>query len=388
MSQRYFFLLGCFFITLFLKAQPGDQGPMFPNLNDGIGGVIIIDSTTNLSRIALLKEHYNLDLVIRLPKIPKEFRNFINAKSVKIFTTGSLSGLDVCFPNVEFLNIHGYSKKQLAKKKFTFNSLQTLYVMNSEKLENMDAFSNCVAIEKIKIRGTPNLTRFPKFHKKNRIKELEIDHGITFRKNDAKNYLKTLKRLSKLGNLTLANIYTITEIPAYLPKSIQSLEINSWALHDHITKIENLTHLKKYKNLKYLKLYKIDLASVEDDFSGLSLERLHLNTVYNLKDVSWIFTFDAIDYVELRNCNELQMINPDWNADVVSKIDINRADNLTCIDSLFNLNNLKSLEVRYCGKLALPSTDVMYKTPYIMMAGVRYHLYKKNGIWEKIEYYY
>ncbi|MGH1384354.1 hypothetical protein [Kordia sp.] len=384
MSQRYFFLLGCFFVALFLKAQPG---PRYVNLNDGMGDITIIDSTTNLSRIAMLKKHRNLRIDIALSEIPVEFKDFIHTESLTIGTSADLSKLDLYFPNLKHLNILYSKRKHFTNKKFQFDSLQSLFVMDAKNLENLDAFSDCNTIEKIKIRGTPNLTRFPKFHRKNSIKELEIDHGITFRKKDAKNYLNNVKRLSKLEKLILANIYSLTEVPSYLPKSIQYLEINSWALHDHTTKIKSLKHLKKYTNLKFLKLYDIELDSVKNTFPELSLERLYLNDVTGLTDISWVFSFNSIDHLELRNCNGIQTIHADWRTDVVSKIGINGASNLTSIDSLFYLDNLKFLEVRNCSKLVLPSTDIMYKTPHIMLAGVGYHLYKENGIWEKISYY-
>ena len=53
MKEYTFLTIVFLFFGLFLKAQPG---PRYVNLNDGIGGdIIVIDSTTNLSRIALLK---------------------------------------------------------------------------------------------------------------------------------------------------------------------------------------------------------------------------------------------------------------------------------------------------------------------------------------------
>ncbi len=366
------------------NAQPG---PIFVNLNNGLGDIIIIDSTTNTSRIALLKKHRNLSLIIALPKIPEEFKDFVHTESLTIVPPADISELDNYFPNVKHLTIRRRQQEYIAKKKFQLDSLQTLYIMDSESLEDIDAFLDCNTIEKLLIRGTPNLTQFPKFHRKNRIKELGIDHGIKFRKKDAKNYLTAIKRLSKLEKLTLANIYSLTEVPSYLPKSIQYLEINSWALHDHTTKIKSLKHLKKYTNLNFLKLYQIELDSVKEKFPKIFLERLYLNRVHNLKDVSWAFSFGGIDYVGIHHCNELTTINADWNTDVVSRIDIRSLSNLTSIDALFALDNLKSLVVRYCPKLVLPSTNIMYKIPHIMMAGKGYHLYKENGIWEKIEYY-
>lgn len=384
--KKYCFLVLVFlFFSLFLKAQPG---PRYVNLNDGIGGdIIVIDSTTNLSRIVLLKNHRNLNLVIRLPEIPVQFKDFVHTESLSMYVSSDdLSSL-AYFPNLKTVSIRGYAGKKISNRKIQLDSLETLYISDAENLERIDAFVNCTSIDKMKIRGTPNLIRFPKFNKNNKIRELKIDHGITFRKTYGKNYLKAIKHLSKLEKLTLSNIYSITEVPAYLPESIQYLEINSWGVHNRTTKITNLHHLKKYKNLQELRLYAIELDSVKDSFSGLSLKGLYLDNVQNLKDVSWVFTFDEIEYLRIRDCADLRSIEGDLENDVVLKIDISKAMNLASIDFLFKLNNLKFLEVRHCPKLILPSTDVMYKIAHIMMAGTSYHFYRENYIWELITYY-
>lgn len=383
MKNYSFLLMLLLFGSFLMNAQPG---PRYVNLNEGLGDVIIIDSTTELSRIAILKNHRNLHVIIDLPKIPVEFKDFVKIQSLTISAGGNISKLDEYFPNLKTLSIHRYAGKSIAAKKFQWDSLENLYISDAKNLKKMDAFTNCLSIKKIMIRGTPNLNRFPKFHKKNNIKELVIDHGITFRKNETKNYLKSIKRLSKLEKLTLANIYSLTEVPSFLPTSIQYLEINSWALHDYTTKIKSLKHLKKYPNLKFLKLYKIELAPVEESFSTLSLEYLYLNRLQDTKDISWIFTFKKIGQVSLRNCHTIQTLEANYNT-AIDRIDINGASNLTSVNSLFQLDNLKSLEIRSCPKLLLPTTDVMYKIPHIMMAGNRYHLYRENGFWEKIEYY-
>lgn len=374
----------CFFYGIFSNAQPG---PILMNLNDGIGDIVIIDSTTNLTRVALLKNHKNLSLNIRLSKIPVEFKDFVHTESLTITPPTDIEKLDVYFPNLKHLNIRRAKQKFITKKKFKLDSLQTLYIMDAENLENIDGFLNCTALEKLIIYRTPNLIQFSKFRKKNRIKELVIDDGTTYRKKDTVKYLKEIGRLSKLEKLTLGNIYSITEIPSYLPTSIQYLEVNSWAVYNRKTKLKSLKHLKKYINLKTLKLYNLELDTVKEKFTEITLEKLYLNRVHNLIDVSWIFTFAAIDYIMLYGCNEISIVHPRSNTSSISKIDIRNLSNVTSIDALFNLNNLKSLEVRYCPKLILPSTDIMYKTPHIMITGTGYHLFKENGVWEKIEYY-
>lgn len=383
MKKYSFLIFICLLFSVLINAQPGTR---YVNLNDGLGDVIIIDTTTNLARIEILKNYRNLNLMIRLPKIPIQFKDFVHTESLTISIADDLSDV-VYFPNLKTLSIQGYLGTEIASKKIPLDSLQTLYISDAKDLENMDAFSENTTIEKLYIRGTPNLIRFPKFAKNNNIKELKIDHGITFRKTYGKNYLKAIKYLSKLEKLTLANIYSVTEVPSYLPTSIQYLEINSWAVHNRTTKITSLHHLKKYKNLQELNLYAIELDSVEDSFPNLSLKGLYLNNVQNLKEVSWVFSFHAIENLYIRNCPDLRAIEGDLENDVVSKIDIEKATNLTTIDFLFKLNNLKSLVVRACPKLMLPPTKSMYKIPHIMMAGTNYHLYKENYIWELIEYY-
>ena len=308
------------------------------------------------------------------------------AAHLSISVVNDLSNL-IYFPNLKSLNIRGFSGKEIASKKIQLDSLESLYISDAENLEDMDAFSKNTSIERLFIYGTPNLIRFPKFAKNNSIKELKIDHGITFRKDYGKHYLKAIKHLSKLEKLTLANIYSLTEVPSYLPESIQYLEINSWALFDRTTKITSLHYLNKYRNLQELRLYAIELDSVESSFPNLSLKGLYLDNVQNLKDISWVFSFHAIEYLRIQNCTDLRTIEGNLENDVVSKIDINKAMNLTSIDFLFKLTNLKFLEVRSCPKLILPPTEDMYKIPHIMMAGTKYHLYKENAIWELIKYY-
>jgi len=377
------FLVGCFLCVLCVHAQPG---PQILNLNDGFGDIIIIDSTTDVSRIETLKQRRQLSLIILLSEIPVEFKDFTQLESLTITPPSSMENLDVYFPNLKHLTIRGTTEKYIAKKKFKLDSLRSLHFMYSENLENIDAFLNCKTIEKLQLRGTPNLTQFPKFHRKNNIKDLVIDHVSTFRKKEAKDYLKAIQRLSKLERLTLANIHSLTEIPSYLPKSIQELKISGWASYDHRIRIQSLKHLKKYTNLKSLSLDRIKLEPVQETFPEIFLESLFLR-ISDLQDVSWMFSFGAIAYVKLDNCNALTTIHAGQNADVISQIDIRNLHKVASIDALFNLHNLQSLEVRNCRNLFLPAIDRMSNIPDIMLSGRRYHLYKKDGVWQKIEHY-
>ena len=179
-------------------------------------GVIIIDKTSDLSRISLLKNEESLELEIDLSSIPKEFKDFTNTKSLKlsfIHLTELSSDLTFLneFPNIKYLKIEYYPGEIIYIEKLVLDSLLTLEIDENLNLKNINSFSNNNSLVEIVLRNVPSLSEFPKFNKQNKIKILELDKKQNGRttaelpKNIIPLNIDNLKYLNQLEDLTLYN---------------------------------------------------------------------------------------------------------------------------------------------------------------------------------------
>src|SRR5690554_3320450 len=170
-------------ISIYGFCQPG---PLHLNINeisdDGyiFADIIVIDSTSNLTKISKLKNIDRLNLKIHcLNEIPKEFKDFVNTTSLTIrlnkVDNADLSFLNE-FPNLKYLSIDGYEGETLSNKELKLDSLYNLQIGYCPNLHNINTIKNLTSLEELSINNVANLKEFPKFSKKNLIKKLKIDH--------------------------------------------------------------------------------------------------------------------------------------------------------------------------------------------------------------------
>jgi nitrate reductase assembly molybdenum cofactor insertion protein NarJ len=316
---------------------------------------VIIDSTTDCSRIKFLSGFKGLDLSINLDSLPKEFNNNAfnslthlklecNNRVVDISSIGSCSNLT----NLFMLNFEG---EKLSDKKLRLNQLKELTIYKGEKLKKLDAISQCTKLTRLTIEA-PYLESFPKFHSNNKIDYLSLESFF-----DIEN-LKYLTALTTLGLKTNMN-----EIPDYLPPNVISLSING--THSKLQDVENI---KKYKYLKDLSLYSFIITDTISKFNDVSLEKLTISgRSDNAGNLNFIFTFNQIDELTLRGLLRGQSLDcGDCSAKfkVVKLEKVYRIDNL---DSFFNCDIAESITISQTSIDSLPVLDDLKKIPIVII---------------------
>src|SRR5690606_23059973 len=123
--------------------------------------IIVIDSTSNLTKISKLKNIDRLNLKIHcLNEIPKEFKDFVNTTSLTIrlnkVDNADLSFLNE-FPNLKYLSIDGYEGETLSNKELKLDSLYNLQIGYCPNLHNINTIKNLTSLEELSINNVANL---------------------------------------------------------------------------------------------------------------------------------------------------------------------------------------------------------------------------------------
>lgn len=389
-------------VTTFSFCQPG---PLHQNLNkitdEGVivADIIVIDSTSDVSKVSKLKNAKKLWLKIsNLKEIPKEFVKFVNTTQLTIeFFNVNCTDLSFLneFPNLKTLSIDRFDGEVFSKKELKLDSLTSLRIGYCENLIDISTINKLNALEELEISNVANLKAFPKFGKQNSIKILTIDHmsnGRFFDEKNPKNFntdIQNIKYLVKLEELTLGSLTFMHEIPDFLPASLKKLEINAWALHhwegDKV-EINNIDNLKLYPNLKELKLYDIYLKEINSDLKNLSLDYLLLWQIHDLTDIAWVFSIGAIKELKISDCANLTSIAGTVCENKIGKIEIERCQRIENIDFLFTCQNLNRLELySQTNTLKISNSINMDNIPniYISNSSRTIELYKKENVWQK-----
>lgn len=388
-------ILQLILISSFGYSQPG---PVHKNLNENflLADVIVIDSTSDLSRIQNLKGLDRLSLKLyNLKSIPKEFKDFINTKRLRISfwntNANELSFLNE-FPNLTYLSIDGFEGEVLSKQKLKLDSLNNLEIGYCNNLHDIEAIKGLTALKELRIEGSAYLKKFPKFGKNNSITQLTIDHmsnGRSVNEEHPKNFktdITNIRYLQHLEEIVLGSLVDMHTIPDFLPKTIKKLEITGWALHPwkgdkvEITSIENL---KLYPELKELKLYNINMKRFEGNFKSLSLDHLLLWLVADLNDISGIFTFKNINKLQINNCPDLKDISGLVCNTHFENFEVQQSLNIKNIDFLLTCNNINQLIITEANSLKLSSSQKMdrIKNISIFDNNDKIRIYKKNNVW-------
>lgn len=400
MKASLTFIFSTFTILCF--CQPGPLHQNLNTINDKeiiVADIIVIDSTSDVSKVSKLKNVKNLSLkIFNLKEIPKEFKKFVNTTQLTIeffhVNCTDLAFLNE-FPNLKYLRIDRFGGEIFSKKELKLDSLLSLQIGYCENLYDISAISNLNALEELNISNVAYLKAFPKFGKQNSIKKLTIDHmsnGRFFDEKNPKNFntdIRNIKYLLKLEELTLGSLTFMHEIPDFLPTSLKKLEINAWALHhwegDKV-EINNIDNLKLYTNLKELKLYDIYLKEMNSNLKNLSLNYLLLRHIHDLTDISWVFSIESIKELKVSNCINLKSIKGVTCENKIGKIEIEGCQSIENIDFLFTCQNLNWLEIYSQRDMLKISNSIhMDHIPniYISNSSRTIELFRRDGVWQK-----
>lgn len=375
-----------------LQAQPG---PTYTNLNQGVFGIIVIDSTTDLSRIGLLKSFDHLQLDLFLDSIPTQFEGFDKLTSLSIGSykcLKDLSGLRY-FKNLQWLSISGFNGSVLSATPLRLDSLKHLELHNSMQLKNLDALAELKALEVLNVHDE-HITAFPKFARGNHLKKLRIERYAYVSDSTTKKPfdLHNLRYLGRLEDLYLGSMLQLTEVPPDLPGALKKLEISGAGVHpwqgEKIT-LSSIKNIKKYPHLTFFTLYGVWLAKIDGDFKGMSLGRLDLNTIYGLEDVSGLFSFDSIAELSMRRCHDLKQISASACRLRTHKLLVEESGRLRDVNFLFGCEGISRLEIKDAPELIVPDTAMMEKIPDIILYGSgprHFQLYKEKGSWKILNY--
>jgi hypothetical protein len=377
--------------------QPGE---MRRNLNEYFRerDVIVIDSTSDLSRVNLLKNSSALVLDFeKIKELPKEFKEFNKTSYLYIsFWKTGITDLSFInqFPNLTHLRINGFEGTKLAVEPLKLDSLQKIEISYCPRLEDIECIKNLSTINQIRINNCATIKQFPRFCKGNSVKQLIINHmsnGRYFNEDNPNHYntsINNITYLEELEDLTLGSLTYINEIPNFLPKNIKRLEITGWALHhykgDKIV-LRSVENIKLYKQLKEIKLYHIYLEKFIGDFKKISLDNLIFSLIPNLTDISGAFTFKNINSMAIADCVKLRKISGNFCTSFNS-IEIKNCKNVENIDFLFTCRKIKNLVFRNAEKIIFPNTNKMNNIPNIAISNdsQKIELYKEDNKWIKI----
>ena len=388
-------------ISIYGFCQPGPSHKNINEISDNghiFADIIVIDSTSDLTKVSKLKNLEVLHLKIHnLDSIPKEFKNFINTKSLSIgfykVKSSDLSFLNE-FPNLKYLSFVGYDGENLSNKDLKLDSLSILRIGYCPNLSSINTIKNLNSLQELSIENVANLKEFPKFRKQNLIKKLKIDHmsnGRVYNEENPKNYktdIRNIQYLSNLEELTLGSLTYMNDIPDFFPRGIKKLEICAWALHHwkgEKVEIKNIDNLKLYSNLKELKFYNIYLKNLNGNFENISLDYLLLWYIPNLTDISGVFSFKSIKDLEIKDCQDLKSISGKTCISKIGKIEIEDCPNIKDVDFLFTCQNLNAIEIySKSNSLEISKITNMSKIPNISIfnSNDKIKLYKKEHIWE------
>jgi hypothetical protein len=392
-KQLFLFLI---IVYNFGYTQPG---PIHKNLNEDFSDAdaVVIDSTSSLSRIDLLRNKEGVVLNLQnLTEFPKEFKDFTKTKYLflSFWKTGitDLSFLNQ-FPNLTHLRIWNFEGYILSTQPLKLDSLTQLEISYCSDLHNIESISNLDQLEKIRIDNCAFIKQFPRFGKNNSVKKLTLDHmsnGRYFNEATPKNYktaITNIGYLNHLEDLTLGSLVYLNEIPSYLPKSMQRLEITGWALHhgkgDKVS-LKSVANLKLYPNLKELKLYDIYLEKFTGSFGKVSLDALTFWHIPNLTDISGAFMFKSVNQMAIDDCMGLKTISG-TRCTNFKTIEIHGSPNIENIDFLFTCPKINTLNFTMANMLRLPNRAKMDNISNLSISNdnQKIELYKKDNEWIK-----
>ena len=201
---------------------------------------ITIDSTTDLSRLYLLKNLKSLALKLDLVKLPPNFSELTNLENL-IITNSNIANISELsnLPNLKTLILLNNKGTGLPKGIELLNNFTELEITGN--FFNANGIENLVNLKKLKL-SSPNLTSLPEFNFKNNITSLDL-----YCTNELFNY----RNLYLLNNLKTIYLYesAFKTFPNNLTKTIQDITIF------RAEQLTDISNLELYHELKKLYIY-------------------------------------------------------------------------------------------------------------------------------------
>jgi hypothetical protein len=377
-------------------SQPGPPPPMNLNARHGIGGGIIIDSTTDLRLIESLRNNsfsMSLDLIINLPNIPKEFEGFTEIRYLNLICgkeLNDLTGINY-FPNLHSLYIKNFVGEQLSKVPFKLDSLSLIRIWSCRNLKSIDEFKKLQKVTKIEILECPSLTHFPKWAKGNQIRCLDLNNGQGFRhwdnnsKEIARLDISNLKHLTRLEEFRLMSYSCFDEVPDCLPKSVTKLSIMGKGYREGLPDdvvLKNISNLSLYPNLKEVEFFGLAIREIGGNFKGLSLKEFRCYSIFDLQNISDLFTYDSIGILQIQHCRTLKYAQPTETDCIINRLEMESV-NLQDVSFLFQCTGIRELRLTEgLIEMIIPDPEKMKEIPKALLhSNGGYHLYKENGLW-------
>ncbi len=389
-------------VAMDANSQPGPPPPV--NLNDcfhfkdrlvSSWGGIIIDSTTDLRLIESLRNSSfsnRLDLIINLPNIPKEFEGFTEIQDLNLICGKELRSLERLnyFPNLQSVYIENFTGEHLSKTPFKLDSLSLIRIWSCRNLKSIDEFKKLQKVIKIEILECPSLTHFPKWAEGNQIRYLDLNNGTGFRhwdnnsKEIARLDISNLKYLTKLEEFRLMSYSCFDEVPDCLPQSVTKLSIMGKGYREGFDDVilKNIRNLNLYPNLEEVEFYGLSIGEIGGDFTGLSLKELKFYSIFELSDISDLFTYDSIGSMKIQHCPTLKYAHPKQSDCIINRLEMESV-NLQDVSFLFQCTGIRELRLTEGSiDMIIPDPEKMKTIPNVLLdRNGGYHLYKENGVW-------
>lgn len=320
----------------------------------------IIDSTTNLDRLALLSSFRSLTFNIDLPVIPKEFSaveyenlsflnirfgaKFVSLKEFSNIKAKNLENLTISFEsniqdisglqhltNLKSLSIYNFKGKTLPDEFEKLCSLSFI-VINGSDIENIDVLAKIEKLKTISLSYCKKLKSFPRFKLDNNIEDLDLHTGPDF--NDYDN-ISTLQKLTRIYIFNGA----MTKFPSNLSKDLRTVSLYSLPL------LEDVSELAKYQKLSSIHLSKTGLKKLSGDFSALKLYDFTISENDSLSSIEALATITSLDKIEIKDLPSLEKIDFDMSKCNFKRMSLSHLPNLKNVDGICSSTNLEFLSL-------------------------------------------
>ena len=251
--------------------------------------IIIDETTTDFSKLDLLKNHKEIVFDIRTEHLPKEFNTVVFDSINKVYfscndITTDLSNIKG-FKNAKEISIHNFAGTKIPKSFRDFNVLETLHIASSKNINNIDALKNVESLRFVTI-DCSSLKAFPTFNQKVQISHIKL--------NGVHNNLdfKNLNTLQKLGGVEITIPDELKEFPDYLSKDLKQILISG-----NILSVSNLTI---YQNIEYIRIATTNLERFDVDFKGnTSIKNIGIFDNPKLKNIDAVYSCKGLEYLSL-----------------------------------------------------------------------------------------
>lgn len=258
--------------------------------------IIIDETTTDFSKLDLLKNHKEIVFDIRTEHLPKEFNTVVFDSINKVYfscndITTDLSNIKG-FKKAKEINIHNFAGTKIPESFRDFFYLESLHFQESKNINNIDALKNVESLRFVTI-DCNSLKAFPVFNQKVQISHIKLN-GVHNNLD-----LKNLNTLQKLGGVEITIPDELKEFPDYLSKDLKQIRISG-----NILSVSNLT---LYQNLEYIRIANTNLERFDVDFKGnTSIKNIGIFDNPKLLNIDAVYSCEGLEFLSLTELPALE----------------------------------------------------------------------------------